>query len=266
MSAARTRFRDLCDGWALGTLTGRELEEFRELLAIAEPEMIQTCLELEMAAQHLAVSVEAVAPPPAARERLLRAVRTPSRSAERVSSVRDAGRRRPWHLATAAVIAALSVVALSLVVSSLTSSRRAERLEVQLAELADKLSENERLLEVLHSKELEIVSLRSPMDEGRGHGKLLWDTQSQRALLQVTDLPPVPTGMEYQIWLYPETGGPLSVRSFLVVAPHREILLRVDHLTELEKGAIVGFGVTLEPAGETAQPTEPFFLVGRVPW
>ena len=283
MSSLEGRFRELCDGWALHALSEEELAELRKLLGEATPEMISTCRELERAALHLAVGVEPATPPAAVKTRILAAV-SPRREATGTRSEQVAVGGHPrkgpmgkdWAArllarlgldrprAVLAFSAALLVLAIGLGFHILALNRSASHDEQRIVDLSEQLAERERLLQVLKSREVEVVILDGLDLNPRGYGKIIWDVENRVAVLQVANLPPVSQNASYQFWVYPKEGEPISSGTFAVRDPERDTFFRLEGFTSIDKGLIRGFLITLEAEHGASQPGEAWYMGARL--
>ncbi len=271
MSSREERFRELSVAWALGALDPAELEELERLAKDAGPETIRACRELELAASHLAIGVAPEQPPAEVKAHLMARVRSlrtteprPERSRTAGLAIRLAAALRldapgPALAAAATVI----VLAVGLAWSVGVVDRGTAGHAAQIEDLSERLAEHQRLLEVLQARQTELVSLEGTESRQWLYGKLLWDPESQLALLQISNLPPSEDGTTYQLWVYPQEGDPESAGVFSIGASERDILLRVEELTTFERRSVGGFAVTLEPDGGGAEPRGTFMLVGR---
>lgn len=261
MSSRHDRFQDLCSAWLLGALEEEELREFEGLLKQADPEMLRTCSELEHAALHLPATVPLEDPPPRVKERLMKAARSTSREPRQdwITNVTAwLGLNRPrTALAVTGILFALLV---GLGFATLLLLRAFEQAEERIAVLAERLERGDQVLEILQSKEVEVVLLNGLDASPQGYGKLIWDTENSVAVLQITNLPPVPVDRRYQLWVYAEDRDPTSAGVFALNDPQQEAFFRFENFTSVEKQAINGFLVTLEPEGGASEPGEEWYL------
>ncbi len=278
MSRRYERFRELCAGLVLGTLSEDERWELDELLATASPEMLGIYRELEVAALHLPAAAELVEPPPEVRGRILEAIRAEQRSVIEEDAVAQAskgaregigarfarwlGLTRPG-LALAAV-ASLVIVSVGLGLYSSALYRAAGEQQRRALDLAEDLRQKERLLQVLRSPHLEVVALDGIDPNTQAHGKLIWDRENQVAVLQVGNLPPISEGKIYQLWVFARDRDPTSAGVFAVRDTQRDAFFRFEGFTPVDRRLIRGYLVTLEPEGGAAAPSESWYLGARV--
>src|SRR5690606_19563656 len=119
----------------------------------------------------------------------------------------------------------------------------------RIMELQDSLSRKEALLEVIRSREMQVVLMAGTEASPAGYGKILWDPERKIAVLQVS-LPPEPEGMDYQLWVIRDS-KPVDAGVFQVSAraDRRDGLYKIDRLVETDRKHINAFAVTLEPKG-----------------
>jgi anti-sigma-K factor RskA len=92
--------------------------------------------------------------------------------------------------------------------------------------------------------------------------KIVWDTQQQRWLLQVYDLPAAPADKDYQLW-YVTKDAKLSAAVFRPDARGRStIQLQLPGNVNAE--TLAATAVTLEPKGGVPQPTGQFYLLAQL--
>jgi len=163
-----------------------------------------------------------------------------------------------WRLVTAFGVAA-AVIGFGVYVNSLRQTSQEQ--ETQIAALKGDIARQQELLAWLKSPQVTIVVMNGLEPSPQGHGKILWDSTRQKALLYVTNLPPPPGDKDYQLWQIvnnkPISAGVFNVRTdgagFFKVDP-------VD-VTDLKQ--INAFAVTLEPKGGVPQPTGQMYLMGK---
>ncbi len=265
MSRLEDRFRELCAAWVLEALDGEELREFEALLKDASPQMIKVYHELEDAALHLPVGIELVTPPPVVKARIMEAIR----SGEGAANVDRAAGLARWlglHRPRFALSVMLALTVLVFVFGFLSSAlyRTVSRQEQRVVALSDELERRESLLQVLQARELEVVALQGLEINPRGYGKIIWDIENRVAVLQVSNLPPVPENKVYQLWVFPKEGEPASAGVFALKKPERDSFFRFEGFTPVDKQSIKGYLITLEPEGGALQPSEAWYMGARV--
>ncbi len=187
---------------------------------------------------------------------------------ERVTE-RSAGRRRAGWLAYGLAFAGLVMLAgFSMYVLNLfkTISSQDAYITTQQAQITRLLSEVDRrdaILKVLGSRRIEIVTMDGLGVNPVGYGKILWDPEKKVAVLQVSNLPPVPSGKDYQLWII-RNQKPVSAGIFAVTNEReRESFFQVQPIEVTDRSEVDAFAVTLEPKGGVPQPTGEMYLLGK---
>lgn len=191
--------------------------------------------------------VDAAAPPPALRERILSAAR--AEGAGSAATVTPFAARRaparpvPWLLAAAAAIIAL-------VAGWQMLAARADR-----ERLTAQVSERQRSLAVLAAGDLVRFDLRG--DTTPAHARAFW-SHRHGLVFTAEGLQPVPTGRTYQLWAI-SGGKPISVGVFQAGSGGAAAVV-VE--TPASLTAVDAIAVTVEPAGGLAAPSTTPILVG----
>ena len=252
----------LLEEYALGYLSPDERRQVEE--------HVRTCADcsaalsdLTLVMEGLARAPEAVAPPPALKQRVLQNLEpAPAASDAQSGTRRGGGRLVPWLAAAAAVIL--------LVGSLVVSQRRENQLSFELQRLAgDVVDLQRRLDEVGGQSDLALSILTAPdmrpINLAAGDGsssaaRAYWSPT--RGLLVAADrLPVPPAGRVYQVWLIgsgaPVSAGlltsPTSGRGMLIAPPPGGIA-----------AGPVTVAVTDEPPGGLAAPTGGKHLIGSL--
>jgi anti-sigma-K factor RskA len=125
---------------------------------------------------------------------------------------------------------------------------RVTQLQGQVTTLRAQLSEQQSLVAVLYEPDTRIIPLVASDDPNATQGYLLFDPERERAVIKSTALAALPQDKTYQLWLIagdqPESVGLLnSGQAAISIAAQRPI------------SQYQAFGITVEPAGGSAQPT-----------
>ena len=128
-----------------------------------------------------------------------------------------------------------------------------------IARLERQLNVNLRLAAFLTSPSLKLVKLRSTEAGGRAIGQA-FVVEGQRAVFYASNLPPLPAGRTYQLWLL--RGRSPAIVSGGIFRPEagRQLTVEVDDPGRVSD--IRGLAVTDEPEGGSLGPTGHKFLVG----
>jgi len=248
------QFAEDFDLYALGVM---ESEEKQALEA-----HLRSCPEcagkLELARVRIALlglaAPEAQAPPEARGRLLARAIgRAEPRPVTGVSSL--------WRWAVP-ILAAASVVllfvALSIDSQNRDLSRRVAELESERQQLNATIGRTQKVVELLTASDTVNVTLTASEARPAPQAKALYHPQ-KGLLFYATNLPALPAGKTYQLWLVPREGNPLSAGTFQTDGRGNGQII----LPELPAGvAAKAFAVTVEPGGGMPQPTGPKVLIG----
>ncbi len=276
MAMDQERFQDLCSVYVLGALDGDELREFEQALTEADQDLKNIFIDLQEAALYLPISAAAEEPSPAVKTKILRAIGKATPQQQESAFARFAsslGFGKP-QIGFAVSFALLMVVA-GLGYYSMLLKQAIEQRDEQIAlmqqdvsvqhqqftALQDELTRKKELLEILQSPKIDVVLMNGQEVNPGGYGKIIWDPDKKKAILQISNLPPVPKGKDYQLWVI-KGKTPISAGVFTVNDPVNESLFKIDQLVETDKKVINAFAITLEPKGGVPQPTGQMYLLG----
>jgi anti-sigma-K factor RskA len=263
--------RELTGAYALGAVSDAERHALEAHLPTCG-DCAREVRELAVVAGGLAVAVPQVDPPAALRARVLAAAvaSEPARVHPLRSATPPAPARAsvlPSWLAAAAAIAA---VALGLY--SMTLRERVGRLEEQLRDATARAEGVERQLQiaqssaerarqiadVLDAPDVRAIDLAGQKGAPSANGRAYWSV-SRGLVFTAANLPAPAAGRQYQLWVIPQDGTPVSA-GMLDFNDGRTVAL-VDPSTASRVGVVA---VTLEPAGGVPQPTSEPILVGSL--
>ena len=161
-----------------------------------------------------------------------------------------------WVVVLAAIALALVSIGLSWQNRRIAEELRKER------QVADSLipgrGEIERLVSVLAAPDTVTVKLAGTGDAANISGVVKYNGK-RGAMVYSAELPALPAGKSYQMWLVPAKGAPISAGVFGAGGQPMGKLWSAEVPANTEAKA---FAVTIEPAGGMAQPTGPKVLVG----
>lgn len=263
---------ELASVYALGALDGVDLEIFEAHLDSGCEECEAELRRALSVADDLVAGIEPVAPSPAVREALL------ARARGRRDTLRFVDPRRRiqdtlWKVAAvAAGVALVATLAVGWREVSATrdeSERLAAELEESRQELAVMLDERDGLIRELESLDSMVgtatgpgtraVSLAGTGPTPEARARAFLDPASGRMLLTVDNLPPLPPGQIYQLWVIVEGMPPVSVGIFEL---ERDGSARFGGEIDEQLEVGVTIAVSIEPAGGVPQPTGPIVLAG----
>ena len=248
------QFEEDLDLYALGALDSEEAQELESHLE-ACPECTQKLEEARTRVALLALAAPPQEAPRRVKERLLKQI-----------AVGGAG-HRPTRLAVLWQWAAPALAAFSLLLAVWAVALRTENNELyrQVRELQRtqqtmnaELTRARTVLDLLTAPDTAKVTLVAGEAHPVPQGKVFYHPQ-KGLLFYAANLPALPSGKTYQLWLVPTEGNPISAGTFQTDSHgNGEVLL-----PQLPPGvAAKAFAVTVEPAGGVPQPTGAKVLVG----
>ena len=129
------------------------------------------------------------------------------------------------------------------------------RFEVQMAKLSD-------LQQFLQGSNVQSVALHpKPVAKAEPEGHALYSSRMGKLVFTASNLPPVPDGKAYELWILPRDGSaPIPAGTF-VPGPTGNAAVVYPQIPAGVDAA--GFGVTLEKASGATKPTLPILLSGE---
>jgi anti-sigma-K factor RskA len=248
------QFEEDLDLYALGALDAEEAQELASHLETC-PECTQKVEEARGRVALLALAAPPQEAPRRVKERLLKQI------AGRRAGQRPARLAAFWQWAAPA-LAALSLVlavwALALRTRNQELYRQVRELERTQQTMNAELTRARAVVDLLTAPDTAKVTLVAGAAHPVPQGKVFYHPQ-KGLLFYAANLPQLPAGKTYQLWLVPTQGNPISAGIFQTDAHgNGEVLL-----PQLPAGvAAKAFAVTVEPAGGVPQPTGPKVLVG----
>ena len=242
MSVQRHELHLLTGSYALDALTGDEQADFEKHLARC-PACAEEVRGLRETAARLAMAT-AVSPPPEMRSRVLAAVPRsrqlppPGRNLLARAGERTGLRRLSPSRAglTAGVLALVAAVAF-LLVTQVSTSRQLQQAQAS----------NSAIAAVLAAPDARIESL--PATVG-GTVSAVLSVREREAVVTAADIPSLPGSRVYQLWVITASGAARSAGLLAVTTSGSAAPV-------LASGVLPGdrLGITVEPAGGSAQPT-----------
>ena len=270
-------FLQQSSAYATGALQGEDLKRFKDYLRTANGEEKKQLAELVSTASMLPLALERKIPPDHVKQQLMqrihlsaRAAQAVSRRTETLSNSAPVPRRTwiPFGVALSVGMIALFSIYASRLLNTIeeqnkmivTGKIERHHLQTQLVELKDELTRKEELLKVLDSKRIEITVMNGLKSSPVSYGKIIWDPEKRTAILQVSNLPPVPAGKDYQLWVI-KGKTPISAGVFAVNNSEPNYF-KIENLAVTDPKEIGAFAVTLEPKGGVPQPTGTMYIAG----
>ena len=246
--------------YALGELAGsnrQELEEHLHACAACRRELQALRGDLGL----LGLSSSGPQPPARSKERLMRAIAAEPPRVPSPAPVELPRRSLWWALVPTFAAVALFCMALGIWRSNLLMND-------QLAELAnrnlkqtvqvDSLNNQLRLLQSPDAVHVSLNPMKSPRQPG---GTAIFSPSQKRMMFMASNLPPVPQGMAYELWIIPMKGAPMPAGVFKPDEHGNAMMM--DH--PMPEGVEArAFAITMEKEEGSDKPTSPIMLMGEV--
>jgi anti-sigma-K factor RskA len=273
----REEFIQLSSEYALGALEGDELRKFEAYLKTASKQELEILSELTSTASLIPLALERSTPSPAVKQSLMQKINLSSRAHEAVRQRTEIltqhapARTRnwiPWGIAASlAMVAVFSLFVIKLMGTIETQNKQLvaveqekQELQTRLVSLRDELTRKNEQLKVLSAKQIHISIMDGLTVNPVGYGKIIWDPEKGAAILQVSNLPAVPSNKDYQIWVIKDK-KPISAGVF-AVNDTMSNFFKIESLAVTNPKEIAAFAVTLEPKGGMPQPTGDMYMIG----
>lgn len=241
----------------------QQLEELRAHLATGCPTCNAALNEAIQMIEKIPATLDPVSPPPLAVKRLMQ--RVSQGDISNASSPVGIG----WRIAAAAVIG----IAVGAMLVHLQKRREHDRLLARIdqqeksasASLAAVAERDQRLVEMqslLSQQQLKLVSLTSS-DQARGFARIFWDQKKNQWHVYVIDLKPPPPGRTYELWFIKKDAAQTKLMAG-IFSTDANGFASITVPVPADIGELAVAAITEEPAGGSAQPTTPPFLVGAI--
>jgi anti-sigma-K factor RskA len=270
---------ELCIPYVFGRLNPGNRKQFEAHLASGCEQCSRELSDLYEATARLPLLLRQEAPPSGLRQRI--ASRLSSRRAEPqpvskpapLRGAKPAPQRGPvepaiskpttqhsWYFYASIVTGAILIVALLLFLND--QLRATSDLEKKLADLQAQLQQKQEMMNILQAQKIEMLQLSGVEAGADDFGRVFWDPEKRRAVLEAVNLPAASAGKQYQLWLVKDKK---YVRAGeFDVAAGKSTVFAVMTLPVGDRQQIDGFEVTLEPRGGSTQPSGTVRLRGTL--
>lgn len=283
-------FKELCAGYLLQTLDEDERKAFEQMLENATEEQQRLYQEMRSVANQPSFTQEPGESSESLKKRLMNQIpseevdaeaeEAPSppvpvieedSSSENEEDEDTDTEEEPFNWATFSTAAsfALLILSLSLLFYSFNLSAEINDQEsamadqqAEITELENELRQKEEMLAILQSQGIDMVLMSGLEVNPDGYGKVIWDSENRRALLQVSNLPVVPPEKEYQLWII-RNNEPVSAGVF-AVSDTSDTFYKFEEMADAREDSANAFAITLEPKGGMSQPTGDMYLLGNM--
>jgi len=267
-SAEHDVLRSSLASYALGALTPAERSEVQAHLATCE-ECSANVRALQQTVHSIALSVDPVDPPAYIRTRLLESIATPG-GADTGRVVQMKSTRFAWFSAAASIAIAIGLGGyavqqrgqvralqqqLNLAMLQLQSNDR------QIVQARLVVADAQRQLAVLAAPDVAHVDLKGQPAAPQASARALW-SRSRGLLFAASNLPQLPPGRTYQLWVISGRLAPISENWVFNSDAGGSATTMFNTPPTLPTPTAVA--VTVEPAGGVPAPTGAMYLVGSL--
>lgn len=238
--SAHEQFADNLALYALGSLEGDEraaLEKHLQECASCRTEVEQLRGDLSL----LSLAAGAAKPPARSRQRLISAVAAEPRATQPAAQIP----RRSW-LGSLGWLAAAAMVLVSLGLLRQNSSLQRDfaSLRAQFGSQQSELLQAKEMMRMLTDPDVQHVTLVAGKAAPQPQGKAMYQRRSSHLLFMASNLPPLPAGKMYELWLIPMSGAPIPAGMFKPDARGSATVVNPPLPGNVEAKT---FAVTLEP-------------------
>ena len=241
----------------LGASDAQEFEQHLETCAACRRELQALRSDLGL----LGLSVVGPRPPARMKERLMRAVAAEPRGV--LAPPMEAPRRRAFWLQwiPAAIALAAIVFAISLRQSNQGLHDEVAELRIRYNDQRIQLAQAQENMKLLLAPDAVHVSL-NPQNAGKHpSATVIFSHSVGRMTLMASNLPPVPPGKAYELWIIPPMAPPMNAGIFKPDEHGNAMML--DH--PMPNGVEAKtFALTVEDEAGSDKPTSPIVLVGTM--
>jgi len=260
MMKTHEQFADDMALYALGELSGAERQELEEHL--------HTCAACRRELQALrgdlgllGLSSSGPQPPARAKERLMRAIAAEPPRVPASLPVESPRHSLWWAWVSAFAAVAMFFLALGMWRDNRHMTNVVAELDTRNHDLAIQLTRVAGELRLLQAPDAVHVSLNPMKARPRPGGTAIYSPMQKRMMLMASNLPPVPEGKAYELWIIPMQGAPMPAGMFKP-DEHGDAMM-MDHPVP-EGVQAKAFAITLEDEAGSEKPTSPILLMGAV--
>ncbi|MTI89695.1 MAG: anti-sigma factor [Balneolaceae bacterium] len=257
-------FLELCTAHVLGALSPEDEVKLQELLDEVTEEQKECLYDMQAIAAEMAVLSPEKTPSPGVKHRIIEMANATAATPKQPADVKTLSKLK-YAIAASFIFIFLSI-GLLFYSQSLQSDLQQKtevitQQENTIHRLETEVERREELLSILEAREVDLIMMDGLEVNPAGYGKVVWDKESGQALLQVANLPPVPTQKDYQLWFVVDN-QPISAGVFAVNNPEQDNFFKIEEFrNQAPSGA---FAITLEPEGGSPQPTGDMYLLGNM--
>lgn len=244
---------------ALEVLGGEECQDIRAHLASCT-ECSNRLAEARGRVAMFSLAAPSQAPPASARESLLNKLRSESASDQQSPVVpartRSISPPRWWSTPWIPATAVLALAAILLWVNDRRMNDQLQKMRDAEQMFEDHMHYEQALVSILSAADTKTVSLAPSAKAAKWWADVKYNSRLGMVCYN-GDLPAPPPHMEYQMWIVPMVGSPISAGPFMPAAFSNGRMC----VAKIPQGITCkDFGVTLEPIGGMPHPTGPVVL------
>ena len=256
-------FEELCAGYVLGSLSSEEKATFERLLKTANEEQLALFQDMDAIGAEMALLYPETSPSQKIKQQLIE-MAWASINARKGANIHYLSRFR--FAVAASVVFMIVSIALLFQTQNLNQDLTNQLALVQeqqstIKALETEVEQKEELLTILEARDVDLILMDGLDVNPTGYGKVIWDKDNGQALLQVANIPRVPTAKEYQLW-FVVNNQPISAGVFAVNDPTQDNFFKISEFRQAN--ATGAFAITLEPEGGSPQPTGDMYLLGSM--
>ena len=262
----------IIEAYVLGIASDEEVREL-ESLSVLHPEINATVEEYRQALEEFS-TLHKIAPPPGLKEEIWSALEkesgTTQSQAEKsnvVSFPPNRGKRKAYVAPlAAAVVLLIGSLLLNFVFWNRSKSNEAELASMKTKQekmLADNQGFQQQLLraqqhfQMLLDPAVKSITLAGVGNHTDNSAMIFWDSRTKEVYLSLKNMPPPPSGKQYQLWAIVD-GKPVDAGVYALQQKEAMQKMKVIPVAEM-------FAITLEKEGGSPTPTlEEMFVAGKV--
>jgi len=258
MGHDKEKYEDQITLFALGLLKGYELRQLEEHLDTGCEICEQLMRESELTLSSIAYSLDDSPLATEIEAKIFDKIEAQESAASKTLKLSFWNSIKPIWLNLGSAVAVGLLVFLFANNMSLRNELSVQKQDIK--NLQASVGKETEMMDFVMNPNVQTVKLAGTMSELNSSGKLLWDEDSTRALLLVSNIPTLEEGMTYQIWCM-ENGIPVSLGTFKV-NENGEKMMEIKSMPRPSKEMEVL--ITLEPDGGMPHPTGATYLAGSI--
>jgi len=278
------KIEELISAYAMGTLDGDELRDVEEYIQKNPEEAEKLLRESEIVFSNIPYIMKGASPRVDLIDKLIEEIREEKKNVEIPNKIPFWNSIQPRWVGIGGILAVALVIFLLSTTLTLMNSVNNKKIEItqsnkqitdqnslidnlegklaslenEIVSLNVKYASQKEITEFLNNPDVVIINLVNLQPHLKSVGRVLWNSEENDAIFYALNLPNVPTGKIYQLWVIAD-GQPKSAGVFNVDSRGNNHF-KIKSLSNF--GDISKFAVTLEPADGVPLPTGAMYLAG----